>query len=150
MAALRPLVRLPDLSSLSAPRRSRECVFSVAISKGDALRVDIEWKALPRECEGICERELALLAVAAMSASTFRDPLDLAISAGRVSATVSAAASIEGLEFRPFTFEDPAVHASMHGRWRASSAQKTRCGDTTCTVRHVVLFRHELGKLKFT
>lgn len=152
MADLAPLVRLPNLSSLSTLARSRECVCSVVINNDGRFvpRVDIQWEVLPRECEGICERELAILAVAAMSASTFRDPLDFVVAAGKVSALVSNPKSIAGLVFNGFTFEDPAVHDSMHGGWRAHSVVSRQCQHTLCTIGYIATFKHDLGKLKET
>jgi len=147
-----PLMRLPNLSSLSALTRPRECVFSVVITNDGRFvpRVDIQWEVLPRECEGICERELAILAVAAMSASTFRDSLNFVVSSGKVSALVPDAKGIAGLVFNAFTFEDPAVHASMHGRWRAHSVVSRQCQHTMCTIGYIATFKHDLGKLKET
>ena len=81
-----------------------------------------------------------------MSASTFRDSLNFVVSSGVVSALVPDAKGITGLVFNAFTFEDPAVHASMHGRWRAHSEVSRQCQHTG----YIATFKHDLGKLKET
>jgi hypothetical protein len=139
---------LPNLSSLSALERSGECVFSLVITNDGRVvpRVDVQWEVLPRECAGLCERELSILAAAAMAASSLRDPLDFVVSSGTASALVPTPSAIAGLVFNAFTFEDPSVHASMHGRWRAHSVVARQCQHRVCTIGYIATFKRDLAQ----
>lgn len=143
----------PPLHLLSSrsPRKV-EAVFSLKVNN-DGLRlprVDLKWEYLPSESVGIAERELSLLAVGAMSSSNFSYSLNFMLAQNSVSALVPREASISGLEFSDFFFENPAVHASMHGKWTVASTESRQCGETRCTIGYIVTYKHDVSKLKVT
>jgi hypothetical protein len=138
------------LSSRS-PRKV-EAVFSLQI-KNDGIRVprvDLRWEYLPSQASGFTERQLALLAVEAMRASTFQDSLDFVLGDSSVSALVPGMSSIANLQFKDFYFENPAVHSLMHGRWTAASVESKNCGETRCSIGYIVTYRHDISKVKET
>ena len=148
---MRHVVRgLPSLSGLSVNPYKRDAVFSIQVNNDGVHmpRIDVRWEVLPRGTEGMGERELSLLAVAAMSRSNFRHSLEFVMGGGSVSALVPSNGSIAGLTFLDFTFESAAVHSSMHGRWTASSRETLRCGEARCVVGYVVTYSHDLAKVK--
>lgn len=141
---------LPPLYALSVNSLKRDAVFSLQVNNDGVHlpRIDVKWEVLPRGTEGIGERELSLLAVAAMSKSNFRHSLDFRLGDHTVSALVPSKATIAGLRFRGFTFESPAVHSSMHGRWTAASKETLKCGEMRCVIGYVVTYSHDLTKVK--
>lgn len=153
-----PLHRLSpgtSLTTLLRPTRGRDAVFSLQIcsgaGNGDARpSVSLRWEVLPSGTEGIGARELALLAVDAMVASTFRLPLDFVLHEHAVRATLSEVHSdavrneIKCVQLSDFTFENDAAHTLLHGRWRTTESVATRERD----ARVVVTYRHDVGKLK--
>jgi hypothetical protein len=128
----------------------RNAVFSLQVNNDGVHlpRIDVRWEVLPRGAEGIAERELSILAVNAMTNSTFAESLQFQLGKGSVSALVPSKSSIAGLKFMDFTFESPAVHASMHGRWIASSRETLRCGEMRCVIGYVVTYSHDINKVK--
>lgn len=128
----------------------RNAVFSLQVNNDGVHlpRVDVRWEVLPRGTEGIAERELSILAVNAMTNSTFAESLHFKMGRGSVSALVPSMSSISGLKFTDFTFESPAVHSSMHGRWIASSRETLQCGEMRCVIGYVVTYSHDLSKVK--
>lgn len=142
---------IPPLHRLNSNlHSSKNAVFSLQVNN-DGLhlpRIDVRWEVLPRGTEGIAERELSILAVNAMTNSTFGESLQFQIGRGNVSALVPSKASIAGLKFMDFTFESPAVHSSMHGRWVVSSKETLQCGEMRCVIGYVVTYSHDLSKVK--
>eukprot|EP00966_Prymnesium_polylepis_P302032 6978098-Prymnesium_polylepis.3 len=123
------------LLSSSSPRKI-EAVFSLQV-KNDGLhvpRVDLRWEYLPSEASGVSVRELSLLAVDALKASTFSSSLEFVLGSDTVSALVPRMGSISNLQFKDFSFENSAVHTLLHGRWTASYVESKQCGETRCSI----------------
>ena len=125
-------------------------MFSLQINNdGEHVpRVNVRWEVLPRGTDGIGERELAILAVNAMLRSTFKHSLHFELGNGNVSALMPKQGNIASLEFNDFSFDSPAVHASMHGRWIAASKKTLRCSETRGVIGYVVTYTHNMDKLK--
>mgnify|MGYP004150109211 FL=1 len=103
----------------------------------------MRWAALPWEAEGIGVRELALLAVHAMRASSFSRSLQLDTEQEYVRASFGAACprEIAALHFSDFHFEEKAAHASLHGKWRAGEARRRDCV-------FEIVYWHDMSKVK--
>jgi hypothetical protein len=128
----------------------RNAVFSLQVNNDGVHvpRVDVRWEVLPPGTDGIGERELAILAVNAMSRSTFKHSLHFELGKGNVSALMPKQGSIASLEFNDFSFDSPAVHSSMHGRWIAASKKTLMCGEMRCVTGYVVTYTHNMNKVK--
>ena len=112
-------------------------------------RVDVRWEVLPNGTDGIGERELAILAVNAMLKSTFKYSLHFELGKGNVSALMPKQGDIASLKFDDFSFDSPAVHSSMHGRWIAASKKTLMCGEMRCVIGYVVTYTHNMNKVKY-
>ena len=150
MLPLPPLHLLSQRSFIGSIVADSNAVFSLKVNNDGVHlpRVDVKWEVLPPGSDGIGERELSILAVYAMSRSTFQHSLDFKLGARSVSALVPRGASISALEFMDFSMDSPAVHTSMHGRWIASSRQTLSCGELRCVIGYTVTYTHDLSHLK--
>ena len=111
------ITRCPPLHRLSPNRGSTVAVFKLAIDQdaGHPGVVQMWWKYLPVESEGIGLCELALLAIDAMRSSSFGSSLHFETRDNCVRAEFDAVLDpreLAALHFRDFYFESRATHAS--------------------------------------